>query len=110
MDLVQVQLESPSETVMVRTALLALAIGSVGSSALALPALTTGHAMAPPDSVIKVKIVCTEDGRCDRLPPRRPVARWVYGDRTFFGPRPYSGPGYYGLPGSHWRWFPFFGW
>lgn len=95
---------------MVKAALFALAIGSIGSSALALPAPTPDHAMAPPDRVIEVKIVCTEDGQCDRLPRRRPVARWVYGDRTFFGPGSYSGPGYYGLPGSHWRWFPFFGW
>jgi hypothetical protein len=94
---------------MVRAALLALVIGSVASSALALPAVTPGHAMAPRDSVIEVKIICTEDGQCNRLPRRRPVARWVYGDGAFFGPLPYSGPGYYGLPGSHWRWFPFFG-
>ena len=94
---------------MVKAALLALAVGSIGSSALALPVLSPGHSMAPPDLVIDAKIVCSEDGRCDRPPGRRPVARWVYGDKAFFGPFPYSGPGYYGYPNSHWRWFPFFG-
>jgi hypothetical protein len=94
---------------MVRATLFALAMWSLGSSAaLALPALTPAHLTAQPDRV-EVKIICTVDGRCDRLPLRRPVARWVYGDGAFFGPGPYTGPGYYGSPGSHWRWFPFFG-
>jgi hypothetical protein len=95
---------------MVRAALFALAIGLVSSIAFALPALAPGHSMAPPDRVIEVKIVCTIDGQCNRPPQRRPVARWVYGDNAFFGPAPYSGPGNYGLPGTHWRWFPLFGW
>jgi hypothetical protein len=95
--------------IMVRAALFALAIGSVGSSALALPALSPGQSMAQPDRLVEVKIICTVDGICDRPPGRRPVARWVYGDRAFFGPLPYSGPGNYGSPGTHWRWFPFFG-
>jgi hypothetical protein len=94
---------------MVRAALFALVIGSVGSSAFALPAPSPGHSLAQPDSLVEVKIICSVDGICDSPPGRRPVARWVYGDRAFFGPAPYSGPGYYGLPGTHWRWFPFFG-
>jgi hypothetical protein len=102
-------LEETSETIMVRAALLALVIGSAGSSAVALPALTPDHSMARPDPIVEVKIVCAEDGQCYRPPRRRPVARWVYGDGAFFGPGSYSGPGYYGSSGSHWRWFPFFG-
>jgi hypothetical protein len=94
---------------MVRATLIALVIGSVGSSAMALPVVTPGHLTAQLDRVVEVKIICTVDGRCDRPPTRRPVARWVYGDGAFFGPGPYSGPGYYGLPGAHWRWFPPFG-
>jgi hypothetical protein len=94
---------------MVRAALFAQVIGLVSSSAMALPALTPGHSIAQPDRIVEIKIICTVDGKCDRPPTRRPVARWVYGDGAFFGPGSYSGPGYYGLPGSHWRWFPFFG-
>jgi hypothetical protein len=94
---------------MVKAALFALVIGLVSSSAMALPALTPGHSIAQPDRIVEIKIICTVDGKCDRPPIRRPVARWVYGDGAFFGPGPYSGPGYYGFPGSHWRWFPFFG-
>jgi hypothetical protein len=90
---------------MVRATLFALAMGSLGSSAaLALPALTPVHLTAQPDRV-EVKIICTVDGRCNRLPLRRPVARWVYGDGAFFGPGPYTGPGY-SDHGPHWRWFP----
>jgi hypothetical protein len=94
---------------MVRAALFALVVGSVGSSALALPVAPQAHFAAQPDRFTEVKIICTEDGICDRPPGRRPVARWVYGDRAFFGPLPYSGPGYYGWPGAHWRWLTFFG-
>jgi hypothetical protein len=94
---------------MVRAALFALIIGLVSSSAMALPALTPAHSITQPDRIVEIKIICTVDGKCDRPPTRRPVARWVYGDGAFFGPGSYSGPGYYGLPGSHWRWFPFFG-
>lgn len=93
---------------MVRTAVLALVIGLVGSSASALPLLSAGQ-VAQTDRIIEVKIVCTVDGICERPPTRRPVARWVYGDGAFFGPGPYRGPGEYGPPNSHWRWFPFFG-
>jgi hypothetical protein len=92
---------------MLRAALFSMVIGS--SSAVALPALTPGQSLAGSDHLTEVKIVCDEDGICYRLPRRRPVARWVYGDGAFFGPGSYSGPGYYGSPGSHWRWFPFFG-
>ena len=102
-------LEETSETIMVRAALFALVIGSAGSSAVALPALAPDHSISRPDPVVEVKIVCAEDGQCNRPPRRRPVARWVYGDGAFFGPGSYSGPGYYGSSGSHWRWFPFFG-
>jgi hypothetical protein len=95
--------------IMVRAALLALVVGSVGSSAWALPMLSPGHSMAQLDHIVEVKIVCSVDGICERPPARRPVARWVYGDGAFFGPGPYTGPGNYGAPGAHWRWFPFFG-
>jgi hypothetical protein len=94
---------------MLRAALFSIVIGSVGSSAVALPALTPAHLTARPDHLVEVKIICSEGGICYRPPRRRPVARWVYGDGAFFGPGSYSGPGYYGWPGSHWRWFPFFG-
>ena len=103
-------LEEMSETIMVRAALFALVIGSAGSSAVALPALPPDHSNFRPDPVVEVKIVCAEDGQCNRPPRRRPVTHcWVYGDGAFFGPGSYSGPGYYGSSGSHWRWFPFFG-
>ena len=55
---------------MVRAALFALVIGSAGSSAVALPALAPDHSISRPDPVVEVKIVCTEDGQCNR-PPRR---------------------------------------
>lgn len=90
---------------MLRAALFALAVGSMGSSATALPTISPGRAMVPPEHLVEVKIICSDSGQCIRPPRRRPVARWVYGDGAFVGP--YTGPGYYGPPGSHWRWFPF---
>ncbi|QND70450.1 hypothetical protein [Tardiphaga robiniae] len=73
------------------------------SPASAMPMLPLSSA----DPVItEVKIVCEQDGTCFRPARRRPVARWIYGDKTFFGP--YVGPGNYGDPSRHWRWFPFF--
>jgi len=94
---------------MMRAVLFVLAGGLFSSSASAIPALTQGNLVSALDRIVEVKIVCTEDGYCERAPRRRPMARWVYGDGAFFGPGPYSGPGNYGSPGSHWRWFPFFG-
>jgi hypothetical protein len=57
--------------------------------------------------VENVKVICHEDGYCSRPPVRRPVAKWVYGDRNFYGP--YYGPGNYGnTPRLHYRWGPYF--
>lgn len=90
---------------MLRKSLLAFATTFFASNAMALPFLVPSY--SPRNDVVEAKIVCLEDGRCYRLPKRPPVAHWVYGNDVFIGP--YTGPGYYGPPGSHWRWFPFFG-
>lgn len=83
-------------------ALLAVAAVYV-SPASALPVFPMSAAERP---VTQVKIICEPDGTCFRAPRRRPVARWIYGDKTFSGP--YVGPGNYGNPATHWRKFPYF--
>lgn len=81
----------------------ALALALAASSATAMP-LTPRAAMAAPNVVVDVKIVCQEDGYCYQR-GRRPVARWVYGEKNFSGP--YTGPGYYGWPNWRSRWWLF---
>jgi len=55
--------------------------------------------------VQNARIVCEQSGQCYRPPARRPVARWIYGDRAFSGPGPFVGPGNYGWPNWHYRWW-----
>jgi hypothetical protein len=73
------------------------------SAASALP-MSLGPAKALEQSIVNVRIICGEDGRCYQR-GRRPVARWVYGDGNFSGP--YTGPGYYGNPRYRWSWWPY---
>ena len=84
-----------------KTLLLAAAIGLAASTASAMP---LGGNLAKPSTMVQnARIVCEESGYCYRPPGRRPVARWIYGDRAFSGP--YTGPGNYGWPNWHSRWF-----
>lgn len=85
--------------------LFALALGLASSSASA----SLMHPRAVPaldNNRMNVKIVCEQNGFCYHR-GRRPVVRWVYGEKAFHGP--YVGPGYYGWPGSHHGWWPFVG-
>ena len=84
-----------------KTILFTVAVGSLASSASAMPVLNQANSIARPSIVEDVKVVCDESGQCYRPPGRRLVARWVYADDTFYGPGPYVGPGYYGRPGTH---------
>jgi hypothetical protein len=63
------------------------------------PLLAQGNLQASVSLTENVRIVCEGDGTCYRIPRRRPVARWVYGDGNFSGP--YTGPGNYGNPRYH---------
>jgi hypothetical protein len=92
---------------LIRATLFALAIGSIGSTASAMP-LVQSSAMLRVDNILNVKIVCEQDGYCHQV-GRRPVARWVYGEGAFSGPGSYNGPGNYGHPGRHWAWWAFLG-
>jgi hypothetical protein len=83
----------------------AAAIGWFCSEASAA-ALIQPQAFPVSDNLVSVKVICEQDGYCYHR-GRRPVVRWVYGDRVFYGP--YVGPGYYGWPGSHNGWWPFVG-
>lgn len=84
-----------------KTLLLAAAIGIAASTASAMP--LAGDLAKQSTMVQNARIVCEESGYCYRPPGRRPVARWIYGDRNFSGP--YTGPGNYGWPNWHYRWF-----
>jgi hypothetical protein len=86
----------------------ALVVGCFATGASAMPPLNHANAIARPDALVDVKIICEENGQCYQR-GRRPVARWVYGDDAFHGPGPYTGPGYYGRPGRHWAWWAFLG-
>ncbi len=86
---------------MIKTSLLLAALTVAASSAFAMP-VTPRASIAAPDSIVNVKIICLEDGRCFQR-GRPPVARWVYGEKNFSGP--YTGPGYYGWPNYRWRWW-----
>ena len=86
---------------LIRTSFFLMAFALTASTAFAMP-LTPRAAIAAPDDVTEVKIICLEDGRCYQR-GRPPVARWVYGEKNFSGP--YTGPGYYGWPNNRWRWW-----
>ena len=88
---------------MIKTSFLLAGLTLVTSSALAMP-LAPRASVVPPDNLVNVKIICEEDGHCYQR-GRRPVARWVYGEKNFSGP--YTGPGYYGWPNYRWRWWLF---
>ena len=88
---------------MIRTSIFLMAFVVAASSASALP-LAPRASIAAPGDVVDVKIICEEDGRCYQR-GRRPVARWVYGEKNFSGP--YTGPGYYGWPNWRSRWWLF---
>lgn len=90
---------------MKRLALASLAIVMMSGAAFSMPLLNPTSS-APLTSVENVRIVCEESGMCYRIPTRRPVARWIYGDGAFYGP--YDGPRYYGAPGRRYGWS--FGW
>jgi hypothetical protein len=79
----------------------AFALAASGSSAMPL---VPRASIAGSDDMVTVKIICSEDGYCYQR-GRRPVARWVYGERNFSGP--YTGRGYYGPPNYRWRWWLF---
>jgi hypothetical protein len=81
----------------------ALSLSVAASSASAMP-LAPRASLAASHDVVDVKIICLEDGYCFHR-GRRPVARWVYGEKNFSGP--YTGPGYYGSPNQRWRWWLF---
>jgi hypothetical protein len=93
---------------MIKAILFAVAVGSVASSASAAPLLNQANAVVGPSLTQEVRIVCEENGVCYRPPGRHLVARWVYGDDTFYGP--YVGPGNYGPPGRHHGWSVFGFW
>ena len=83
--------------------LAAATIGILSTNAFSMPLLNQASSMPRPSLAENVRIVCEESGVCYRLPGRRPVARWIYGDGAFYGP--YDGPRYYGWPGRHYGWF-----
>ena len=77
----------------------------IASNASAAPLLS--HMQPAPGSLITAaKVICDEAGNCYRPDRRRPVARWVYGDKNFYGP--YAGPGYYGNPRYRYNWWPWY--
>ena len=77
----------------------------IATHAEAAPLLS--HMQPVPDSpVTAAKVICDEAGVCYRPNKRRPVARWVYGDKNFYGP--YAGPGYYGNPRYRYNWWPWY--
>ena len=88
---------------MIKTSLLLAALTLAASNAFAMP-LAPRASIVAPINLVNVKIICEEDGHCYQR-GRRPVARWVYGEKNFSGP--YTGPGYYGWPNYRWRWWLF---
>ena len=79
-------------------------IGLISTASYAAPLGQLSLLQAPSD-VVKARIVCDETGFCVRPPSRRPTARWIYGDRSFYGP--YDGPHYYGSPNRRYGWWIF---
>jgi len=90
------------EVAMKSLALAAVAIVTLSTTAFSMPLLNQASSMARPALAENARIVCEESGTCYRLPGRRPVARWIYGDGAFYGP--YDGPRYYGSPGRRYAW------
>jgi hypothetical protein len=89
--------------------LLALALGSAASAASAAPLLNQAAPVTGPAPLVQeVKVVCEANGVCYRPPGRHLVAKWIYGDNTFYGP--YVGPGNYGAPGKHYNMTPSWLW
>jgi hypothetical protein len=88
---------------LVRTSFFLIALALATSSASAMP-LAPPASFAALNDVVDVKVICREDGYCHQQ-GRRPVARWVYGEKNFSGP--YTGPGYYGWPNWRSRWWLF---
>ena len=88
---------------MIKISFLLAVLTLAASSAVAMP-LAPRASIAASDNLVNVKIICEEDGHCYQR-GRRPVARWVYGEKNFSGP--YTGPGYYGWPNYRWRWWLF---
>ena len=88
---------------MIRMSFSLMALVFATSTAYAMP-LVPRASFAGIDAVVNVKIICQEDGFCYQK-GRRPVARWVYGEKNFSGP--YTGPGYYGWPNWRTRWWLF---
>lgn len=95
------------EEIVIRSAIFLIAVGSLATSAAAMPSLNQAAAISRPDLIMNAKIVCEQDGRCYELRRRPPVARWIYGSDAFHCPGSYVGPRYYGRPGSHWSWWGF---
>jgi hypothetical protein len=90
------------EDAMKRLALSAVAIAALSSTAFSMPLLNQTNSIARPILAENARIICEESGQCYRPEGRRPVARWIYGDGTFYGP--YDGPRYYGSPGRRYKW------
>jgi hypothetical protein len=80
----------------------------LAGGASAAPIVPHADLAVAASTVDNVRVVCHEDGVCQRPLRRKPVARWVYGDGNFYGP--YQGPGYYGDPRLRYRVFPYFWW
>jgi hypothetical protein len=80
----------------------ALVIGMSSTAAFSAPLLNQAS-IPRPALAENVRILCEESGLCYRLPGRRPVARWIYGDGAFYGL--YDGPRNYGWPGRHYGWW-----
>jgi hypothetical protein len=90
---------------------LALAVaftGLLSTSVFSAPLFNQQRAVDRPSLVTDVKVVCEQNGVCYRPPGRHPVARWIYGDDSFYGP--YDGVHYYGAPGRRYKWSFFSPW
>ena len=89
---------------MIKASFFVMVLAFAASSASAMPLAPRASIAATNDDVVDVRIICHEDGYCYQQ-GRRPVARWVYGEKNFSGP--YTGPGNYGWPNYRWRWWLF---
>jgi hypothetical protein len=87
---------------MKRFSLAGVAIVTLSTTAFSMPPLNQASSITRPVLAENARIVCEESGVCYRVPGRRPVARWIYGDGAFYGP--YDGPRYYGWPGRRYGW------
>jgi len=87
---------------MKRLWLSAALLGMLSTTAFAMPVLSQANSIARPVRAENARIICEQSGVCYRAPGRRPVARWIYGDGSFYGP--YDGPRYYGSPNRRYAW------